>query len=67
VLVDVVMQLIGELRAGGRTLLVVEQNAAKVLEVADRAYVLRTGEVVDDAPAAELAARTDLFAAYLGV
>jgi branched-chain amino acid transport system ATP-binding protein len=67
VLVDVVMQLIADLRASGRTILVVEQNAAKVLEVADRAYVMRTGEVVEEAPAHELATRTDLFAAYLGV
>jgi branched-chain amino acid transport system ATP-binding protein len=67
VLVDVLMRLIAELRAGGRTILVVEQNVAKVLEVADRAYVMRTGQVVEEGSAAELRARTDLFAAYLGV
>jgi branched-chain amino acid transport system ATP-binding protein len=67
VLVDLLMRLIVELRDGGRTILIVEQNVAKVLEVADRAYVMRTGEIVEDGTAAELGARTDLFAAYLGV
>ena len=67
VLVDVLMQLISELRAGGRTILIVEQNVAKVLEVADRAYVMRTGTIVEEGTAADLRTRTDLFAAYLGV
>ena len=67
VLVDVLMQLISELRAGGRTILIVEQNVAKVLEVADRAYVMRTGTIVEEGAAADLRTRTDLFAAYLGV
>ncbi|HET9602491.1 MAG TPA: ABC transporter ATP-binding protein [Acidimicrobiales bacterium] len=67
VLVDVLMRLISELRAGGRTILIVEQNVAKVLEVADRAYVMRTGTIVEEGTAADLRTRTDLFAAYLGV
>jgi branched-chain amino acid transport system ATP-binding protein len=65
-LVDVVMRLIGELQAEGTTVLVVEQNATKVLAVSDRAYVMRTGEIVEEGPAAALLARPDLFAAYLG-
>jgi branched-chain amino acid transport system ATP-binding protein len=65
-LVDVVFNLIADLKAQGRTLLVVEQNARRALEVADRAYVLRTGTVVDEGTGAELLARTDLFEAYLG-
>ncbi len=65
-LVDVVFGLIADLKAQGRTLLVVEQNARRALEVADRAYVLRTGSVVDEGTGAELLARTDLFEAYLG-
>ncbi len=43
VLVDVVFDLIARLREQGRTLLVVEQNATRMLGVADRAYVLRSG------------------------
>jgi branched-chain amino acid transport system ATP-binding protein len=66
-MVDAVFDLIAELRAQGRTMLVVEQNAQRALEVADRAYVLRSGVIADQGPAAELAGRTDLFDTYLGV
>jgi branched-chain amino acid transport system ATP-binding protein len=65
-LIDVIFALIADLKAQGRTLLVVEQNAQRALEVADRAYVLRTGSVVDQGTGAELLDRTDLFQAYLG-
>jgi len=65
-LVDVIFALVADLKAQGRTLLVVEQNARRALEVADRAYVLRTGSVVDEGTGADLLARTDLFEAYLG-
>jgi branched-chain amino acid transport system ATP-binding protein len=66
IVVDVVFGLVDELRRRGTTLLVVEQNAVRMLAVADRAYVMRTGGVVAHGPAAELAARTDLFDAYVG-
>jgi branched-chain amino acid transport system ATP-binding protein len=65
-LVDVVFELIESLRAAGRTLLVVEQNAARMLEVADRAYVLRSGEVVAEGSGAELRERDDLFDTFVG-
>jgi branched-chain amino acid transport system ATP-binding protein len=66
VLVDVVFELVARLRSEGRTLLVVEQNARQLLEVADRAYVLRTGSVVGEGTGRELLARRDLFEVYLG-
>ncbi|MEM9562637.1 MAG: ABC transporter ATP-binding protein [Actinomycetota bacterium] len=66
VLVDVVFELLDSLRAAGRTLLVVEQNATRMLEAADRAYVLRSGEIVGDGTGDELAARDDLFATFVG-
>ncbi len=66
-LVDRVFELVGELSDQARTMLIVEQNAQRALAVADRAYVLRSGSVVEEGPAAELAARTDLFDTYLGV
>ncbi len=65
-LVDVIFGLITDLKAQGRTLLVVEQNAHRALEVADRGYVLRSGSVVDEGTGTELLERTDLFEAYLG-
>jgi branched-chain amino acid transport system ATP-binding protein len=66
VLVDVVFDLIGRLRDEGRTLLVVEQNANRLLEIADRAYVLRSGAMAAEGSGAELAARTDLFDTFVG-
>ena len=66
VLVDFVFDLIGRLRSEGRTLLVVEQNATRLLEVADRAYVLRTGEMAAEGAAADLLGRDDLFDTFVG-
>ena len=66
VLVDVVFDLIESLRESGRTLLVVEQNATRMLDVADRAYVLRSGEVVAEGTGAELREREDLFDTFVG-
>ena len=65
-LADVVFDLIGTLRSAGLTLLVVEQSAQRILEVADRGYVLRSGEVVASGLARDLLARQDLFDTYLG-
>ncbi len=66
VLVDLVFDLIQSLRDQGRTLLIVEQNATRMLEVADRAYVLRSGEMVADGTGAELLERSDLFDTFVG-
>ena len=65
-LVDAVFELIAELRAEGRTLLIVEQNASRMLDACDRAYVLRSGEVVAEGTGAELQARDDLFDTFIG-
>ena len=54
ILVDAVFELIEALRAQGRTLLIVEQNASRMLEVADRAYVLRSGQMVAEGTGTEL-------------
>ena len=66
ILVHVVFDLIGRLRDQGRTLLVVEQNARRMLQVADRAYVLRSGEIVAAGTGPELLGRDDLFETFLG-
>jgi branched-chain amino acid transport system ATP-binding protein len=65
-IVDRLFQQIVALRQGGVTVLLVEQNARKALDIADRAYVLRLGEVAAEGPASEIAAATDLKALYLG-
>ena len=66
VLVDVVFDLIVRLREQGRTLLVVEQNATRMLAVSDRAYVLRSGEVAATGSGAELLADGTLFETFVG-
>jgi branched-chain amino acid transport system ATP-binding protein len=66
VMVDVVFDLLGELREHGQTVFVVEQNARRALEVADRGYVLRTGRVAVEGAGPQLAAHEDLFGHFVG-
>ena len=65
ILVDVVFSLIATLKEQGCTLLIVEQNATRMLEASDRAYVLRSGEVVATGTGAELRGRDDLFDTFV--
>ena len=66
VIVDQIFGMIAELRKSGVTILLVEQNVAKALSVADRAYVMRLGRIAASGTAAEIGAQTDLSALYLG-
>jgi branched-chain amino acid transport system ATP-binding protein len=66
ILVDLIFDLIAKLREAGTTVLVVEQNATRMLQAADRAYVLRSGEVVASGTGEELLARSDLFDTFVG-
>ena len=66
ILVDAVFELIEALRAQGRTLLIVEQNASRMLEVADRAYVLRSGQMVAEGTGTELQSDKRLFDLFVG-
>jgi branched-chain amino acid transport system ATP-binding protein len=52
--------------ARGTAVLLAEQNVAKALEVADRAYVLQVGRVVESGPAAELRQNPRIREAFLG-
>ncbi len=65
-MVDVIFDLLNTLRDKGQTVLVVEQQAQRVLGIADRGYVLRTGEIVASGTGASLLANGDLFATYVG-
>ena len=66
VLAEVVFELINQLRQNGQTLLVVEQNARRILEVADRGYVMRSWSIVISGDSNELISRDDLFETYIG-
>jgi branched-chain amino acid transport system ATP-binding protein len=59
-------RIIKEVHESGVAILMVEQNAAMALSIADRGYVLSTGEIVLSGPAAELLQSEDLKRAYLG-
>jgi branched-chain amino acid transport system ATP-binding protein len=66
-LVDEVITLLKRLRKElGITALLVEQNAAVAAGVADRAYVLRRGEIVVEETADEVLGSEDVLSAYLG-
>ena len=59
-------QIIKTIHASGVAVLIVEQNATMALSIADRGYVLSTGEIVLEGPAGELLRHEDLKRAYLG-
>ena len=64
--VEEIFSIIAALKADGTTILLVEQNASAALDVSDHAYVLETGRIVLEGPAAEVAADPAIAAAYLG-
>jgi branched-chain amino acid transport system ATP-binding protein len=64
--VDRVLDLIAAINKDGTTVFMVEQNASLALEIAHHAYVLQTGRIVLDGPAAELRADPRIRDAYLG-
>ncbi len=65
-LVEEVFRIIRDIKAGGTTVLLVEQNAKKALEIADRAYVLETGRITLRGNAKELMNDDSVKKAYLG-
>ena len=66
ILVDQIFSIIKELHAAGTTILLVEQNASKALEIADRAYVLETGTITLSGTGKELSQSDEVRKAYLG-
>ncbi len=67
IVVSSVFDLIGRLRDRGMTIVLVEQNVDRALGLADRGYVLQTGRVIVDGPAAELRDGSAVEDAYLGL
>jgi branched-chain amino acid transport system ATP-binding protein len=65
--VDQIFELLQRLRAEGTTILLVEQNVHRALEIADRAYVLASGRVESQGDAATLRASAEIERAYLGI
>ncbi len=66
ILVDEIFKIINDISSSGTTVLLVEQNAKKALSIADRAYVLETGNIVLDGKASDLLNNEEIKKAYLG-
>ena len=66
-LVEQIFSVVRGLKAGGTTVLLVEQNAFGALSIADRGYVMETGRITISGPAAELIADERVKEAYLGL
>ena len=66
-LIEQVFEILERIRDDGVTVLLVEQNAAMALELADRAYVLETGEIALQGTGSELAIDPAVQRAYLGI
>ena len=66
ILVEQIFSLIEEIRKKGVTVLLVEQNAMAALEIADRAYVLETGNITLEGTGHELLDNEQVIKSYLG-
>src|SRR2546430_7952665 len=66
-IVQQIRDLIVEINAGGTTVLLVEQNAAMALAIAEHGYVMENGKIVMDKPSSELLADSDVREFYLGL
>jgi branched-chain amino acid transport system ATP-binding protein len=66
ILVQQIFEIVREIHDQGTTVVLVEQNARQALRVASRAYVLETGSIALEGPAAELARDPRVCEAYLG-
>jgi branched-chain amino acid transport system ATP-binding protein len=66
IMVDKIFEVVADIHSRGVTVLLVEQNASRALALADRGYVMDSGEVTMSGPAKELLADPKVRAAYLG-
>jgi len=66
IIVADIFRTIGELRASGVSVLLVEQNAQAALKIADRAYVMELGDFVLNGSASDIASNARVAASYLG-
>jgi branched-chain amino acid transport system ATP-binding protein len=66
IMVDKIFEVVREVSAQGVTILLVEQNASRALGIADRGYVMESGNVTMDGDAKELLDDPRVRAAYLG-
>jgi branched-chain amino acid transport system ATP-binding protein len=66
IMVDKIFEVVADVAAQGVTLLLVEQNAARALSIAQRAYVMESGLITLSGQAKQLLSDPQVRAAYLG-
>jgi branched-chain amino acid transport system ATP-binding protein len=66
-LVRTIMETLQQLRSTGLTILLIEQNAKLALQMSDRAYIMRTGEIVLTDTSGRLQENNEIVRAYLGI
>jgi len=66
IMVDKIFEVVSTIHGQGTTVLLVEQNASRALQLADRGYVMESGEITMNGPAKQLLDDPKVRAAYLG-
>jgi len=66
IMVDKIFEVVGDIHRQGTTILLVEQNASRALQLADRGYVMESGEITMSGEAKALLSDPKVRAAYLG-
>lgn len=67
IVVDEVFHILRELKAKGTSMLIIEQNLVKALQIADRGYVLETGKIMLSSKSSDLLSNPEVRKAYLGI
>lgn len=66
IVIDQIYEIIADLKASGRTILLVEENASRIIDIADRIHLLDTGEIVWAGDGGELHSNQQILETYLG-
>jgi branched-chain amino acid transport system ATP-binding protein len=66
-IVEQIREIVVDINSQGTSVLIVEQNAVMALSIASHGFVMETGKIVLDAPAAELMENQDVRESYLGI
>jgi branched-chain amino acid transport system ATP-binding protein len=66
IMVDKIFEVVSDIHARGTTILLVEQNASRALQLADRGYVMESGEITMSGESKSLLNDPKVRAAYLG-
>jgi branched-chain amino acid transport system ATP-binding protein len=66
IMVDKIFEVVGDIHSRGTTILLVEQNASRALQLANRGYVMESGEITMSGPSKALLDDPKVRAAYLG-